>query len=113
MVPEVRAQVFFHRSQKADFSVICFPVHTLKVVVQVDGVLMSHPQVAEAVAFGCPDEKYGEIVAAAIVPNKPISDTAAFAKDLQKQSGQKMAAFKVLPQIMACDFHNAAISHVW
>ena len=62
---------------------------------QVDGVLMSHPQVAEAVAFGCPDEKYGEIVAAAVVPNKPISDTAAFAKDLQQQSGQKMAAFKV------------------
>ncbi len=62
---------------------------------QVDGVLMSHPQVAEAVAFGCPDEKYGEIVAAAIVPNKPVCDTAAFAKDIQKQAGQKMAAFKV------------------
>lgn len=58
-------------------------------------MLMSHPQVAEAVAFGCPDEKYGEIVAAAIVPNKPVSDTAAFAKDIQKHAGQKMAAFKV------------------
>ena len=56
---------------------------------------MSHPQVAEAVAFGCPDEKYGEIVAAAIVPSKPVEDTAAFAKDIQKQAGQKMAAFKV------------------
>ncbi|KAL0038994.1 hypothetical protein WJX77_004453 [Trebouxia sp. C0004] len=63
--------------------------------IEVDGVLMSHPLVAEAVAFGCPDEKYGEIVAAAIVPNKPVSDTAAFAKDIQKQAGQKMAAFKV------------------
>ncbi|DBA69706.1 hypothetical protein WJX79_006063 [Trebouxia sp. C0005] len=63
--------------------------------IEVDGVLMSHPQVAEAVAFGCPDEKYGEIVAAAIVPNKPVSDTSAFAKDIQKQAGQKMAAFKV------------------
>ena len=62
---------------------------------QVDGVLMAHPQVAEAVAFGCPDDKYGEIVTAAVVPNKPVSDTAAFAKDLQKQAGQKMAAFKV------------------
>lgn len=57
--------------------------------------MMSHPQVAEAVAFACPDEKYGEIVAAAVVPNKPVSDTAAFAKDLQKQAGQKLAAFKV------------------
>ena len=56
---------------------------------------MSHPQVAEAVAFGCPDEKYGEIVAAAVVPSKPVSDSAAFAKDIQKLAGQKMAAFKV------------------
>ena len=58
-------------------------------------MLMSHPQVAEAVAFGCPDEKYGEIVAAAVVPSKPVSDSAAFAKDIQKLAGQKMAAFKV------------------
>ena len=29
---------------------------------QVDGVLLSHPQVAEAVSFAAPDEKYGEIV---------------------------------------------------
>lgn len=66
---------------------------------------MSHPQVAEAVAFGCPDEKYGEIVAAAIVPNKPIDDTASFAKDLQKQAGQKMAAFKVS---LLCTLHLLA-----
>lgn len=79
---------------------------------QVDGVLMSHPQVAEAVAFGCPDEKYGEIVAAAIVPNKPLSDTAGFAKDIQKQAGQKMAAFKVTATIdtqHACCHHLAAV----
>ena len=69
------------------------PISLLRL--QVDGVLMAHPQVAEAVAFGCPDEKYGEIVAAAVVPNKPVSDTAAFAKDLQKHAGQKMATFKV------------------
>ena len=30
--------------------------------VQVDGVLLSHPQVAEAVSFAAPDEKYGEVV---------------------------------------------------
>lgn len=70
--------------------------------VQVDGILMSHPQVAEAVAFGCPDEKYGEIVAAAVVPNKPVQDTAAFAKDIQKQAGQKLAAFKVSLLCLLC-----------
>lgn len=72
-------------------------------------MLMSHPQVAEAVAFGCPDEKYGEIVAAAIVPNKPVSDTAAFAKDVQKQAGQKMAAFKVTAATFP---HHAWFYHI-
>lgn len=71
--------------------------------IEVDGILMSHPQVAEAVAFGCPDEKYGEIVAAAVVPNKPVSDTSAFAKDIQKQAAQKLAAFKVPVRIFVTE----------
>lgn len=29
--------------------------------------MLSHPFVAEAVSFGAPDEKYGEVVAAAVV----------------------------------------------
>lgn len=37
------------------------------VMSQVDSVLLSHPFVAEAVSFGAPDEKYGEVVAAAVV----------------------------------------------
>ena len=32
-----------------------------------DGALLSHPGVAEAVSFSAPDEKYGEVVAAAVV----------------------------------------------
>ena len=64
---------------------------------QVDSVLLSHPDVAEAVAFGTPDEKYGEIVAAAVVLSKPTQDTAAFAQDLRKHAGSKMSSFKVGP----------------
>ena len=30
---------------------------------QVDSALLSHPAVTEAVSFGAPDEKYGEVVA--------------------------------------------------
>eukprot|EP00967_Tisochrysis_lutea_P013984 scaffold15714_cov20-Tisochrysis_lutea.AAC.7 len=33
----------------------------------VDAALLSHPAVAEAVSFGAPDQKYGEVVAAAVV----------------------------------------------
>ena len=35
-------------------------------MLQVDSVFMPHPQVSEAVAVGCPAEKYGKLAAAAI-----------------------------------------------
>lgn len=35
--------------------------------IELDGVLLQHPAVSEAVAFGVPDEKYGEQVNAAVV----------------------------------------------
>ena len=60
-----------------------------------DGVLLSHPKVAEAVAFAAPDEKFGEIVAAAVVPTQPIQDTASFIADVKKHAAGKLAKFKV------------------
>lgn len=30
--------------------------------IEVDAVLVSHPEIAQAVAFGVPDDKYGEEV---------------------------------------------------
>jgi acyl-coenzyme A synthetase/AMP-(fatty) acid ligase len=36
----------------------------------VDSAILAHPGVAEAVCFAAPDEKYGEVVAAAVVLNK-------------------------------------------
>ena len=62
---------------------------------QIDGVLLSHPKVAEAVAFGAPDEKFGEVVAAAVVPSGDIGDKEAFIKDLRSHAGSKLAKFKV------------------
>ena len=61
---------------------------------QVDDVLLSYPEVAEAVAFGCPDEKYGEIVAAAVVPAKQPADPAALVESIKQHCGQKLAKFK-------------------
>ena len=65
------------------------------VVAQVDSALLSHPAVTEAVSFGAPDEKYGEVVAAAVVLDKPADDQAALIKDIQRVTGEKLAAFKV------------------
>lgn len=60
-----------------------------------DGALLSHPNVAEAVSFGAPDEKYGESVAAAVVPANKVNDEAAFIEDVKKHAASKLAKFKV------------------
>lgn len=62
---------------------------------QVDGALLSHPNVAEAVSFGAPDEKYGETVAAAIVPANEVDDVKGFVADVKKHAGNRLAKFKV------------------
>ncbi len=60
--------------------------------IELDGVLLGHPKVDEAVAFGVPDEKYGQAVNAAIVLKKGEELSA---KELQSFVGEKLAKFKV------------------
>jgi acyl-CoA synthetase (AMP-forming)/AMP-acid ligase II len=50
---------------------------------EIDEVLLSHPAVAEAVAFGVPHPTWGEEVAAAVVLNEPLNEAAilAFCKE--------------------------------
>ncbi|KAL5551668.1 hypothetical protein UlMin_001844 [Ulmus minor] len=38
--------------------------------IEVDAVLVSHPDIAQAVAFGVPDEKYGEEINCAVIPRE-------------------------------------------
>ena len=45
-------------------------------------------------AFGAPDEKFGEVVAAAVVPSGDIGDKEAFIKDLRNHAAGKLAKFK-------------------
>ena len=60
-----------------------------------DSALLSHPLVNEAVSFGAPDDKYGEVVAAAVVLSKPVDDAAAVIADIRKSAATKLAKFKV------------------
>jgi acyl-CoA synthetase (AMP-forming)/AMP-acid ligase II len=60
---------------------------------EVENVLAQHPEVAEACVFGIADRRWGEIVAAAVVPADPstildIEAIRAFARE-------RLAAFKV------------------
>ncbi|MGH2410602.1 MAG: AMP-binding enzyme, partial [Chloroflexota bacterium] len=56
---------------------------------EIDEVLLTHPAVAEAVAFGLPDEKYGEEVAAAVVLRH-----AATPEEIMAHCRERVAAYK-------------------
>jgi acyl-CoA synthetase (AMP-forming)/AMP-acid ligase II len=66
---------------------------------EVEDVLLTHPGVAEAVVFAAPDAKYGEQVAAAVVPG----DGELSADDLRAYCGEQLADFKVPAQVSIVD----------
>lgn len=71
---------------------------------EIDQVILSHPLVAEAIAFPIPDVKYGQIVHAAVVlKGKTSQSQAEIEKELQAFCRTKMAAFKVPEKIHFAD----------
>ena len=65
---------------------------------EVDAVLLQHPAIAEAVCFGVPDEKYGEVVHAAVV-----LAGSADQEDIRAFCGERLAAFKVPDTVYIAD----------
>ena len=65
---------------------------------EVDAVLLQHPAVGEAVSFGAPDKKYGEVVHAAVVLK---SDCRI--EDIQSFCWDHLADFKVPERIYVAD----------
>ena len=57
---------------------------------EVDAILLKHPDVLEAVSFGVPDEKYGESVQAAVVINGNTNEDS-----IKKHCLESLADFKV------------------
>ncbi|ODV94374.1 hypothetical protein PACTADRAFT_4316 [Pachysolen tannophilus NRRL Y-2460] len=68
--------------------------------IELDGVMHSHPEVSEAVAFGVPDKKYGEAVNAAVVLKAGSHLTE---KELQAWLSDKLAKMKVPEKIFITD----------
>nr|AZG04463.1 putative oxalyl-CoA synthetase [Lathyrus sativus] len=68
--------------------------------IEVDAVLLSHPDVAQAVAFGIPDQKYGEEIHCAIIPregsNIDPEEVLTFCK-------KNLASFKVPKKVFIPD----------
>ena len=61
---------------------------------EVEQVLLAHPAVRDAVCFGVPDEKYGELVGAAVTVSADVP-----ARELTAHCRERLAAFKVPAQI--------------
>lgn len=67
---------------------------------EVEEALLTHPSVREAVAYGVPDEKYGEVVAAVVVTD---GRAGAGEPELTEHCAARLAAFKVPVAITAMD----------
>ena len=61
---------------------------------EVESVLLEHPAVAEAAAFGVPDDRWGEAVHAVVVPREPVTSDA-----LLDHCRASIAGFKVPREI--------------
>lgn len=61
---------------------------------EVDGILLKHPAVNEAVCFAAPDEKYGEVVHAAVVLGGEATP-----EEIMEHCRTQMAEFKV-PEVI-------------
>ncbi|KAI0563381.1 AMP-binding enzyme [Gracilaria domingensis] len=68
--------------------------------IEVDGALLSHPAVEQAVCFAVPDEKYGEEVNAAVILKK---DMKADEKEIIDFLKDKIAAFKLPKRLFFSD----------
>ncbi|CAN7414137.1 acyl--CoA ligase [Mesorhizobium amorphae] len=67
---------------------------------EVDGVLMDHPAVAQVVTFAMPHDKLGEEVAAAVVLREGLSASEA---DIRSFAATRLADFKVPRKVLILD----------
>jgi acyl-CoA synthetase (AMP-forming)/AMP-acid ligase II len=67
---------------------------------EIDEVLLDHPAVGSAVAFGFPHPQLGEDLAAAVVPREGAAVTE---RELREFAASRLAAFKVPRRILVVD----------
>ncbi|KAL6071153.1 AMP-dependent synthetase [Balamuthia mandrillaris] len=72
--------------------------------VELDSVLLSHPSISVAVAFGVPDPKYGEEVNAAVVPKKSDGEQEELTEEeVVRHCKTQLAEFKVPKRVFVVE----------
>jgi fatty-acyl-CoA synthase len=61
---------------------------------EIEEVISSHPAVKDLAVIGIPDEKWGELVTAIIVPEQGFQPGEELAKEIKEFTKGKMAGFK-------------------
>lgn len=62
---------------------------------EVEGVLLSSPEITECAVIGVPDDRWGEAVTAVVIPADPDVDPDALAQRLIEHCRQRLAGFQV------------------
>ncbi|KAG6517770.1 probable CoA ligase CCL9 [Zingiber officinale] len=68
--------------------------------IEVDAVLLEHPNIAQAVAFGVPDDKYGEEINCAVIPRDGAEVDES---EVVRHCRKNLAAFKVPKRVFITD----------
>ncbi|KAI9084225.1 hypothetical protein K1719_033896 [Acacia pycnantha] len=68
--------------------------------IEVDAVLLSHPDIAQAVAFGVPDDKYGEEINCAVIARE---GSEIDEEEVLKFCKKNLASFKVPKKVFITD----------
>ncbi len=68
--------------------------------IELDGILLQHPKVSEAVVFAAEDEKYGQVVNAAIVIKKNEKITE---DEIKKFMSEKVSSYKIPVRVFFTD----------